>query len=94
MPERKPARQVAGEMLIKMFGPEAEAAHLAVLQLGEPGMKAVEAYAGVFRPAPMGEAGQRTEGRREVFFWLRALRDLDPGELKQLMPNGEDDAAS
>jgi hypothetical protein len=57
-------------------------------------MRAIEAYAGVFRPAPMGELGQRTEGRREVFFWLRALRTLDPGELKQLMPNGDDDDAS
>jgi hypothetical protein len=93
-PDAKPARQIAGELLIDIFGPDAEAAHLAILQLGEPGMRAIEAYAGVFRPAPMGELGQRTEGRREVFFWLRALRTLDPGELKQLMPKGDDDDAS
>lgn len=41
----------------------------------------LEIYASMHRPAEFGEAGQRTEGRREMIFHIRAVLALEPDDV-------------
>lgn len=48
---------------------------------GSPVIRDLEIYASMHRPAAFGELGQRTEGRREMIFHIRAVLALSPDDV-------------
>lgn len=85
----------AAMALVQTYGAEAPAVVASYHQAfpeGSRALKDLEVYAGIWRPAPYGDEGQRMEGRREVFLWVRTILGLTQEDVRKFLNtnDGED----
>jgi hypothetical protein len=88
----RPSEQ-AVRQLIATYGKDAPlivADYLSAFPEGSRVLKDVEIYAGIWRPPPYGEEGQRMAGRKEVFLWIRTMLALTPADVEKLIGDMDD----